>query len=112
MKELDLNKELEDHFRKHFMIEKRGGRSNEGDIDLIIGANHDYGIKLKLAKELTKANISQKTICQIELYTRQFKGRFMLIVAGSEMDKNYKFVSEVVRKAKNNNCAYYYLEGQ
>jgi hypothetical protein len=112
MKELDLNKDLECHFRQHFMTVKKGGRSNEGDIDLIIGTNHNYGIELKLAKELTKANISQKAIGQIELYTRQFKGNFMLIIAGSEMDKNDKFVSEVVRKARNSNCAYYYLEGQ
>jgi hypothetical protein len=110
MKELDLNKELELHFRKYFETVKKGGRSNQGDIDLILGSNHNYGIELKLAKELTKASASQKAIGQIELYTRQFKGNFMLIVAGSASDKNDRAVSEVVKKAKDCKSTYYYLE--
>jgi len=110
MKELDLNKELELHFKKYFETVKKGGRSNQGDIDLILGSNHNYGIELKLAKELTKASASQKAIGQIELYTRQFKGNFMLIVAGSALDKNDKAVSEVVKKARDCKSTYYYLE--
>lgn len=110
MKELDLNKELEVHFKKYFETVKKGGRSNQGDIDLILGSNHNYGIELKLAKELTKASASQKAIGQIELYTRQFKGNFMLIVAGLASDKNDKAVSEVVKKAKDCKSTYYYLE--
>lgn len=110
MKELDLNKELELHFKEYFETVKKGGRSNQGDIDLILGSNHNYGIELKLAKELTKASASQKAIGQIELYTRQFKGNFMLIVAGSASDKNDKAVSEVVKKAKDCKSTYYYLE--
>lgn len=110
MKELDLNKELELHFKRYFETIKKGGRSNQGDIDLIIGSNHNYGIELKLAKELSKASSSQKAIGQIELYTRQFKGNFMLIVAGLPTEKSDKSVSEVVRKAKDCKCSYYYLE--
>jgi hypothetical protein len=110
MKELDLNKALELHFRRYFETVKKGGRSNQGDIDLVLGSNHDYGIELKLAKELVKASASQKAIGQIELYTRQFKGNFMLIVAGLASDKNDKSVAEVVRKAKSCKCTYYFLE--
>ena len=62
------------------------------------------------AKELTKASASQKAIGQIELYTRQFKGNFMLIVAGLVSNKNDKSVAEVVRKAKDCQAKYYFLE--
>ncbi|HEV8283266.1 MAG TPA: hypothetical protein VGQ09_03090 [Chitinophagaceae bacterium] len=110
MKEMDINKELELHFKKYFETVKKGGRSNQGDIDLILGSKHNYGIELKLAKELSKASASQKAIGQIELYTRQFKGNFMLIVIGLSTEKNEKSVAEVVRKAKDCKCTYYYLE--
>jgi hypothetical protein len=110
IKELELNKELELHLRNHFETVKKGGRSNQGDIDLILGKSHNYGIELKLARELSKASACQKAIGQIELYTRQFYGNFMLIVAGSPEEKNDKSVAEVVRKAKECKCIYYYLE--
>jgi hypothetical protein len=110
MKELDLNKELEFHFKKHFETVKKGGRSNQGDIDLILGSNHNYGIELKLARELTKASSSQKAIGQIEMYTRQFNGNFMLLVAGENSEKNDKAVAEVVRKAKDCNSSYFFIE--
>lgn len=110
MSELDLNKELENLFKQHFETVKKGGRSNQGDIDLIIGSNHNYGIELKLARELLKASNFQKAIGQIEMYTRQFKGNFMLIVAGKTSEKNDKSISEVVKKAKDCNCTYYYID--
>lgn len=110
MSELDLNKELENLFKLHFETVKKGGRSNQGDIDLIIGSNHNYGIELKLARELLKASNFQKAIGQIEMYTRQFKGNFMLIVVGKTLEKNDKSISEVVRKAKDCNCTYYYID--
>ena len=110
MNEMDLNKDLEVLLKQHFETVKKGGRSNQGDIDLIIGSNHNYGIELKLAREIAKAAASQKAIGQIELYTRQFKGNFMLIVAGKSSEKNEKSVSEVVRKAKDCKCTYYYID--
>lgn len=110
MKELDLNKELELLFKNHFVNVKKGGRSNQSDIDIILGSNHNYGIELKLAREIAKAGASQKAIGQIEQYTKQFKGNFMLIVAGLKSEKNEKGVSDVVHKAKDCKCTYYYIE--
>ena len=110
MKELDLNKELEILLSKSFETVKKGGRSNQGDIDLIIGSAHNYGIEIKLAREISKAAACQKAIGQIELYTRQFKGNFMVLVAGNSSEKNDKEVMEVKRKAKDCGCNYYYLE--
>jgi hypothetical protein len=110
MKELDLNKDLEILLKSYFETVKKGGRSNQGDIDIILGSNHNYGIEIKLAREISKAGASQKAIGQIELYTRQFKGNFMLIVAGKTTEKNEKSVADVVRKAKDCGCAYYYID--
>jgi hypothetical protein len=109
-KELDLNKDLEILLKQHFETVKKGGRSNQGDIDLIIGSNHNYGIEIKLAREISKAAACQKAIGQIELYTRQFKGNFMVLIAGLPSEKNDKSVAEVIRKAKDCNCKCYYLE--
>jgi hypothetical protein len=110
MNELDLNKELEVLFKQYFETVKKGGRSNQGDIDLIIGSNQNYGIELKLAREISKAAASQKAIGQIEQYTKQFKGNFMLIVAGKTSEKNEKSVADVVKKAKSCQCTYYYID--
>jgi hypothetical protein len=110
MKELDLNKELEILFKQYFETVKKGGRSNQGDIDLIIGSNQNYGIELKLAREISKAAASQKAIGQIEQYTKQFKGNFMLIVAGKTSEKHEKSVTDVVKKAKSCQCTYYYID--
>lgn len=109
MKELELNKLLQVHFKTYFETVKKGGPSNQGLIDLIIGSNHNYGIELKLAKELSKASASQRAIGQIELYTKQFKGNFMLIIAGLSSEKNEKTITELVKKAKDCKCQYYYL---
>jgi hypothetical protein len=110
MSEVELNKELEIHFKKYFLTVKKGGRSNEGDIDLILGSNHNYGIELKLAKAVKNIKKAQEAMGQIEMYTRQFKGNFMLIIAGLASDKSEKAISELVRKAKDCKCTYYYLE--
>jgi len=110
MKELDLNKDLELILKNSFETVKKGGRSNQGDIDLILGSNHNYGIEIKLAREISKAAACQKAIGQIEQYTKQFKGNFMLIVAGSSVEKNDKGVKDVVNKARQCSCTYYYIE--
>lgn len=110
MKELDLNKLLEAQFKKYFETVKKGGTSNQGLIDLILGANHNYGIEIKLAKELNKASASQRAIGQIELYTKQFNGNFMLLIAGLPEEKNQKPILELVNKAKSCKSNYYFLD--
>lgn len=108
--EVELNKELELHFKKYFETVKKGGRSNQGDIDLILGSGHNYGIELKLAKAVKNIKKAQEAMGQIEMYTRQFKGNFMLIIAGLSSEKSEKAISELVRKAKDCKSNYYYLE--
>ncbi|GAB4258199.1 MAG: hypothetical protein Kow0079_15440 [Vicingaceae bacterium] len=108
--EIKLYKELEIHFKKYFETVKKGGRSNQGDIDLILGSEHNYGIELKLAKSVKNIKKAQEAIGQIEMYTRQFKDNFMLIIAGLPSEKNEKANSELVKKAKDCLSNYYYLE--
>jgi hypothetical protein len=110
MKELDLNKALEQHFKKYFETVKKGRTSKQGLIDLVVGANHDYGIELKMAKELQKAANRQKAIGQIEEYTREFKDNFLLIIAGRSNEKNDKAVQDVFKKVKECKGYPYYLE--
>lgn len=110
MKELDLNKALEHHFKKYFETVKKGRTSKQGLIDLVVGANHDYGIELKIAKELQKAANRQKAIGQIEEYTREFKDNFLLIIAGRSNEKNDKAVQDVFKKVKECKGYPYYLE--
>lgn len=110
MKELDLNKLLEIQFKKYFETVKKGGTSNQGLIDLILGANHNYGVEIKMAKELNKPSASQRAIGQIELYTKQFNGNFMLLIAGLPEEKNQKPILELVTKAKSCKSNYYYLD--
>jgi len=109
--EVQLNKELEDHFRKYFENVKKGGRSLKGDIDLLLGSNQEYGIELKLAKKLLSSSSCDRAVGQIENYTDEFdEGNFMLVIAGDseyEYEKNIKRVSE---KAKACVCDYYYLK--
>jgi hypothetical protein len=111
LSEVQLNKELEDHFRKTFENVKRGGRSLKGDIDLLLGSNYEYGVELKLAKKLLSSSSCDRAVGQIENYTEEFdEGNFMLVIAGHsefEYEKNIKRVSE---KAKACNCDYYYLK--
>jgi hypothetical protein len=106
--ELDLNKLLETHFKKYFENLKRGGASNKGLIDLIIG-NSVYGIELKLARELKKTTQADRALGQIHRYTDQFGTKFMVIIAGNEEDMREKCVQELIEKIKKRKCAYYYL---
>jgi hypothetical protein len=109
-KEVELNKDLETLFKHHFVTVKKSGSTTEGNIDLLFGKNKNYGIEIKLAREIAKPSVSQRAIGQIEMYCRSFDGNFMLVVAGTAKEKNDKSVAEVVRKAKECKCAYFYLE--
>ena len=111
LSEVQLNKELEDHFRKYFENVKKGGRSLKGDIDLLLGSNYEYGIELKLAKKLLQSSSCDRAVGQIENYTKDFnKSNFMLIIAGDSEYEYEKNIKRVSAKAKECNCDYYYLK--
>jgi hypothetical protein len=109
--EVQLNKRLEQHFRDFFENVKKGGRSLKGDIDLLLGSNHEYGIELKLAKQLLSSSSCDRAVGQIEHYTEDFdEGNFMLIIAGDSEYEYEKNIKRVNAKAKDCDCDYYYLK--
>lgn len=77
---------------------------------MILGSNQNYGIEVKLAREISKAGNCQKAIGQIELYSKQFNGNLMVLIAGKKIEKNDKNVSEVIRKSKECNCTFYFID--
>lgn len=111
LSEVQLNKELEDHFRKYFENVKKGGRTLKGEIDLLLGSKLEYGIELKLAKKLLSSASCDRAVGQIENYTEEFdKGNFMLIIAGDSEYEYEKNIKRVSAKAKDCDCDYYYLK--
>lgn len=110
IKETFLTSMLEKHLKGYFETVKKESGSNQGRIDLILGSSQNYGIEIKLARELSKASNCQKAIGQIELYSKQFKGNLMLLIAGEKSEKNDKNVSEVIRKSKECECTFYFIE--
>lgn len=100
--ETTLNGELEYHFKQHFASVKKGGSSNKGIIDLIIGSNHNYGIELKMARELKKSGQSDRARGQVERYTEQFKNNFMVVILGLPKEKSEPAVSDLIKKV--NSC--------
>ena len=108
---MKLNKRLEQHFRDFFENVKKGGRSLKGDIDLLLGSNHEYGIELKLAKQLLSSSSCDRAVGQIENYTKDFnKGNFMLVIAGDSEYEYEKNIKRVIAKAKDCKCDFYYLK--
>jgi hypothetical protein len=110
MKEPVLTIQLEKHLKGFFTTVKKESNSNQGRIDLILGSNQNYGIEVKLAREISKAGNCQKAIGQIELYSKQFNGNLMVLIAGKKIEKNDKNVSEVIRKSKECNCTFYFID--
>jgi hypothetical protein len=109
--EVQLNKRLEQHFRDYFENVKKGGRSLKGDIDLLLGSNYEYGIELKLAKQLLSSSSCDRAVGQIENYTKDFnKSNFMLVIAGDSEYEYEKNIKRVIAKAKDCKCDFYYLK--
>ena len=107
--ELDLNKLLETHFKKYFENIKKGGTSDKGIIDLILG-DLKYGIELKLARELKKTSQADRATGQIDRYMEKFGANFMVVIAGNDDDKKEKSVQDLIKKIRNSQGTYYYLE--
>lgn len=108
MKEIDLNKKLEEHFKKYFAVVKKGGTSNKGLIDIILGDN-TFGIELKLARELKKTDKADRARGQVDRYKEEFKNNFMFVVAGTEDEKKEKSIQDLIKKFKETNTLFYYI---
>lgn len=111
MKELELNKLLEVHFKNFFSTVKKGGTSNKGLVDIVLGDNK-FGIELKLARELKKSDQADRAYGQADRYKEEFKSNFMLLIAGSLDEKGEKSVGDLLKKLQKQNIFYYYIEAE
>jgi hypothetical protein len=108
--EVELNKELEMHFKNYFANVKKSGSSNQGQLDIILGKEQNFGIELKMARELAKSAQSDRAIGQIDRYMKQFQKNFMIVIAGTATEKREKYVEDVIQKAKSSKANLYYME--
>lgn len=109
IKELELNKLLENHFKQYFATVKKGGSSNKGLIDLILGDN-TFGIELKLARELRKTDQADRAKGQVDRYKEEFRNNFMILIAGAPEEKREKSVQDFINKLKESRTSFYFIE--
>ena len=106
--ETKLNTLLEKYFKKFFENVKKSSNSNKGLIDLVIGENNDFGIEMKLARELKKPDQCDRAVGQFSRYTEEFEDDFLIVVFGTIEEKNEKYVKVLHKKA--GKSRYYYKE--
>ena len=106
--EVKINNLLEKHFRKYFLNVRRSSLSNKGLIDLVIGEDNNFGIEIKLARELLKSNQCDRAIGQHIRYSEEFNDNFLIIIFGTLDEKSEKYVQYFFKKVGKPN--YYYKE--
>lgn len=106
--ETKLNSLLEKHFKTYFENIKKSSTSNKGLIDLVIGENNDFGIEMKLARELKKTDQCDRAVGQFNRYSEEFEDEFLIVVFGTLEEKNEKYVK--VLRNTTGKAKYYYKE--
>jgi hypothetical protein len=109
--EVQLNKELEDHFRDHFESAQRSSGNLRGAFDLELGKMH-FVIELKLAASLKKTGERDRASGQAKRYLQEFKKtNFLMLVIGEKSDKADKNVISLEHEIKNDyKCYFHFLE--
>ncbi len=108
LSEVQLNKELETHFKQYFETVKKGDSTNQGLVDLNIG-NGQYVIELKLSREAKKSDQADRAVGQVERYKEHFSDKFMLVIFGEESDRSEKCINLISKKVKDSRGIYQYI---
>jgi hypothetical protein len=108
LSEVQLNKELETHFKQYFETVKKGDSTNQGLVDLNIG-NGQYVIELKLSREAKKSDQADRAVGQVERYKEHFSDKFMLVIFGEESDRSEKCINLISKKVKDSGGIYQYI---
>jgi hypothetical protein len=111
--EVQLNKDLESHFKIFFEKVARSGGKQKSLFDLVLG-DMTFVIEIKLASSLKSMGKSYSASGQIKAYLNEFKKKnFLLLVAGNRTDKQDKNVESLKAEVLNDfKCYFYYLESK
>ena len=109
--EVQLNKELEEHFRNHIESAQRSSGNLRGAFDLELGKMH-FVIEIKLAASLKKTSERDRASGQAKRYLQDFKkNNFLMLVIGEMADRADKNVISLEQEIKNDyKCYFHFLE--
>lgn len=109
--EVDINKELETHFRKYFYNAHKSSGNLRGLFDLELG-NLNFVIEIKLSSSLKKSNEKDRASGQVKRYLQEFKKKnFLMLVIGEKADKSEKNIINLEKEIINDfKCYYFFLE--
>jgi hypothetical protein len=111
MTEVQINKKLEDHFRKYFENAHKSSGNLRGAFDIELG-KMNFVIELKLAASLKKTNERDRASGQAKRYLQEFKkNNFLMLVIGNKEDKDDKNIISLETEIKKDfKCYFYFLE--
>ncbi len=108
LSEVQLNKELESHFKEFFETVKKGDTTNEGLVDLNIG-NGKFVIEMKLSREAKKSSETDRAVGQVDKYKKHFPEQFMIVVFGDDSDREEKGIHALSRKVNESKGIYQFI---
>lgn len=111
--EVQLNKQLEEHFRKYFENAHRSSGNLRGAFDLDLG-KMNFVIEMKLASSLKKTGERDRASGQAKRYLQDFKkNNFLMLVIGENADRADRNVISLETEIKNDyKCYFHFLEAE
>jgi hypothetical protein len=111
--EVQLNKRLEEHFRKYFENAHRSSGNLRGAFDLELG-KMNFVIEMKLASSLKKTGERDRASGQAKRYLQDFKkNNFLMLVIGEKADRADRNVISLETEIKNDyKCYFHFLEAE
>jgi hypothetical protein len=111
--EVQLNKQLEDHFRQYFENAHRSSGNLRGAFDLELG-KMNFVIEIKLASSLKKTGERDRASGQAKRYLQEFKkNNFLMLVIGENTDKVDRNIISIETEIKNDfKCYFHFLEAE
>jgi hypothetical protein len=111
--EVQLNKQLEEHFRIYFENAHRSSGNLRGAFDLDLG-KMNFVIEMKLASSLKKTGERDRASGQAKRYLQDFKKcNFLMLVIGENSDRVDRNVISLETEIKNDfKCYFHFLEAE
>lgn len=111
--EVQLNKQLEEHFRKYFENAHRSSGNLRGAFDLDLG-KMNFVIEMKLASSLKKTGERDRASGQAKRYLQDFKkNNFLMLVIGDNLERLDRNVISLEAEIKNDyKCYFHFLEAE